>query len=92
MELFEDFVPKPDSPLYLKINGHLKFFEYDLPRQQIQIFLEELGPEINAPDPYEYQKQYHPLTISETAYLESLRSGQRCKYVGGLLYSPIKSA
>ena len=27
MELFEDFVPKVDVPLYLKIKGHLKFFE-----------------------------------------------------------------
>ena len=27
MELFEDFIPKPNSPLYLKINGHLKFFK-----------------------------------------------------------------
>jgi hypothetical protein len=65
--------------------------EYDLPRQQMQIFQEALGPEINGPDSYDYQKQYHPLTASEAAYLELLRAGQRCKYVGGLLYSPILS-
>jgi len=29
MELFEDFRPKVDGPLYLEINGHLKFFEKD---------------------------------------------------------------
>jgi hypothetical protein len=27
MELFKDFDPQPGAPLYLKINGHLKFFE-----------------------------------------------------------------
>lgn len=27
MELFKDFLPPPGAPLYLKINGHLKFFE-----------------------------------------------------------------
>ena len=64
--------------------------KYELPRQQMQIFGEELGAEVNGPDPFDYQAHYH-LTTSETAYLELLRTGQRCKYIGGLLYSPMLS-
>lgn len=63
--------------------------KYDLPQQQMQIFNNELGSQINEPDPLDYQTHYHPLTALETAYLELLRTGKRCKYVGGFLYCHI---
>jgi transposase len=65
--------------------------KYDLPQRQLQIFAEQFGPAINDPDPYDYQAHYQRVTASETAYLELLRAGQRCNYVGGLLYSSMLS-
>ena len=61
-----------------------------MPQLERQIFAEQLGTAINDPDRYDYEAQYR-LTASEMAYLELLRAGQRCKYVGGLLYSSILS-
>jgi hypothetical protein len=65
--------------------------KYELPQLELQIFYEQLGTEINDPDRYDYEAHYHRLTASDKAYLELLRAGQRCKYVGGLLYSPVLS-
>jgi hypothetical protein len=84
--LKEELTSPPSS--LLQMAGIAKRIEkYDLPHRQMQIFQEELGPEINGLDPYDY----HPATTSEAVYLELLRRGQRCKYVGGLLYSPMLS-
>ena len=78
--LKEELASPPSSLLQMaRIARRIE--EYDLPHQQMQIFQEELGPE-----PYDYP---HPTTTSEATYLELLRRGQRCKYVGGLLYNPI---
>jgi hypothetical protein len=65
--------------------------QYELPRLELQMFAEQVGTAINDPNHYDYEAQYHRLTASDKAYLELLRAGQRCKYVGGLLYSPILS-
>jgi len=64
--------------------------KYELPQLEMQMFTEQLGTAINDPDRYDYEAQYR-LTASDRAYLELLRAGQRCKYVGGLLYSPVLS-
>ena len=80
--LKEELASPPSSLLQMaRIARRIE--KYDLPHQQMQIFQEELGPD---PDPYDYP---HPTTTSEATYLELLRRGQRCKYVGGLLYNPI---
>jgi hypothetical protein len=63
--------------------------KYELPQIELQIFSEQLKEAFNNPDRYDYETHYLQLTAFDRTYIKSLRAGQRCKYVGGLLYNPM---
>jgi hypothetical protein len=61
----------------------------DLPQQQMQLFINELGTHIQTHVPEQYHQQYSNITPSEKKYLAMICKGISCRYAGGLLYNVI---
>jgi len=61
----------------------------DLPPQQMQLFINELGGQIQTRVSDDYRRHCSKATPSEKKYLELICKGISCRYAGGLLYNVI---